>query len=57
MKGWQAIYLLIKAADGIVVIVRIDVHEVNHILCWVKRENEHIAMVNDVAPEGQAVRV
>jgi hypothetical protein len=54
MKGQQAIHLLVEAANGIVVIVRVDVHKIDCIPHWVKRENQYIAMVNDVSPEGQA---
>jgi hypothetical protein len=40
MKGWQAVYLLIEVADGIVVIVGVDIHKVDHIPCWVEQENQ-----------------
>jgi hypothetical protein len=52
MKGWQAIHLLIEMADGVVVIVGVYVHKIDCIPCWVKRENQYIAMVDDVMPEG-----
>jgi hypothetical protein len=31
MEGQKAIHLLVEVADGVIVIVRIDVHKVNHI--------------------------
>jgi hypothetical protein len=54
MKGWQAIHLLIEAADGIVAIVGIDVHEVDCIPRWVQREDQDVAVIDNVTLEGRA---
>jgi hypothetical protein len=35
VEGQQAIHLLIEAADGVVVIVGVDVHKINCIPHWV----------------------
>jgi hypothetical protein len=35
-------------------IVRIDVHKIDCVPCWVKREDQYVAVIDDVAPESQA---
>jgi hypothetical protein len=54
MKGWQAIHLLVEAADGIVAIVGVDVHEVDCIPCWVQREDQDVVVIDNVMPESRA---
>jgi hypothetical protein len=54
MKGRQAIHLLIEAADGVVVIVGVDVHKVDCIPCWVKQEDQDVAL-EGWAQTGKAV--
>jgi hypothetical protein len=56
MKGQQAIHLLIEVADGIIVIVGVDIHKVDCIPCWVKREDQDVVVINNVTPEGWAQR-